>query len=138
MPSDLGPYLTRVLRQRGWSYTDLAIKGDIYKSTISRIVNDPDFMPDLITIVRLSNALEVSPVRLMELAGFTILTSRTSQGQQDLLVATLREVPLLAPLLPDLALLPPDQQAAAIAYLEWLIDRHRATDGTHPTDEQAQ
>lgn len=70
--SDLAAYLEREMKQQGWSLRRAAAAWGLDKSTLSMILNNPERVPDLRTLDRLSAGLGVSLARLIELAGFDL------------------------------------------------------------------
>lgn len=69
MPNTLGAYLKREIQQRGLSQNAAAVKWDVPLTTLNGLVND-ESVPSLPTLRKIADALSVSIVRLIELAGF--------------------------------------------------------------------
>lgn len=70
MASDLGTYLEREFRQRGWSQRRAAQETNVPVQTINDLIRKADKTPDLPTLRKLADGLSVSIVRLIELSGY--------------------------------------------------------------------
>lgn len=67
----LGNEIKRLLDMRGWSQRTLASNANIGQSTVSKIIRgETGTTPE--TINAIANALEVSPIRLMQIAGIPL------------------------------------------------------------------
>jgi transcriptional regulator with XRE-family HTH domain len=67
--SELPAYLRSQIDSRGWDDGMLARKAGIHKSTLSKLISDPNIVPELTTLEKLSRALGVPLVSLMIAAG---------------------------------------------------------------------
>lgn len=67
----LGNEIKRLLDMRGWSQRTLASNANIGQSTVSKIIRGETGTTPT-TINAIANALEVSPMRLMQIAGIPL------------------------------------------------------------------
>jgi transcriptional regulator with XRE-family HTH domain len=65
----LGDFLKRQYEQRGWSQRQAAAEWGVPLTTLNGLVNN-ESLPNLPTLRKLADALQVSIVRLLEIAGF--------------------------------------------------------------------
>jgi transcriptional regulator with XRE-family HTH domain len=65
----LGDFLKRQYEQRGWSQRQAATEWGVPLTTLNGLVNN-ESLPNLPTLRKLADALQVSIVRLLEIAGF--------------------------------------------------------------------
>lgn len=123
MKSKLAAFLRAQLDQRGWSLSEAEARSDVPKTTISQLINKPGTLPDLTTLVRLSNALEIPLEVLVEQTGITVSRQRTNVEEQERRLAMLQAVPALLPVLPRIAALPAAQQQAILQYIEFVLEQ---------------
>lgn len=82
MSTALGDYLKREIEQRGWNRRTAEAKLELSQSTISDIINTKR-MPDLPTLKKLADKLEVSFAKLLDLAGFPVGPMPTSKLTEE-------------------------------------------------------
>jgi transcriptional regulator with XRE-family HTH domain len=135
--SALGTYLLGVLRQRNLSQEDLAERSGVGSARISAIVNDATYEPRLGTYVKIAEALNVPLRSLLEAAGYPIENATTEAARERRLLTVLEAAPWLAPVLDDLAQLPPEDQNSVVSFLHWHLDRRRQTNGSQSTRQES-
>jgi DNA-binding Xre family transcriptional regulator len=113
------------MRRRGWEQKDLSAEAEIPKATVSRLVNDHVQEPELTTLLKLSQALEVPLGQIMELAGFPVQAPGSSEARQTRLIALSENLPWLTPVIEEIAGLSPDERESVLTYLEALRNRRR-------------
>jgi transcriptional regulator with XRE-family HTH domain len=123
--SALANFLREQLRARGWSQTDLAAEAGLPKTTVSRLLNDRVDEPELSTLMKLSVALEIPLIRLIELAGFPVEAPAPPAAQHQRLTILAESLPWLTPIVEQLAALEPADLESVLTYLEVLRQRRR-------------
>lgn len=76
MTSDLGTYIAREIKQRGWSQRTASSKLNVPFTTLNNVIHGRN-SPDLATLRKLADGLKVSVVRLLELGGVSIGAEET-------------------------------------------------------------
>lgn len=69
--NDLGEYLAREIRQRGWSQRGAAAKLGMAPTTLNNMIHGR-YSPDLATLRKIADGLSVSVVALIEMAGIRV------------------------------------------------------------------
>ncbi|MCG8347783.1 MAG: XRE family transcriptional regulator [Chloroflexales bacterium] len=123
--SALSNFLREQMRRRGWEQKDLSAEAEIPKATVSRLVNDHVQEPELTTLLKLSQALEVPLGQIMELAGFPVQAAGSPEARQTRLIALSENLPWLTPVIEEIAALSPDERESVLTYLEALRNRRR-------------
>jgi transcriptional regulator with XRE-family HTH domain len=124
--SALGTFLREEMRRRGLTQTEFAAEVGIQKSTMSRLVNGVVETPDLTTLMRLADHLNVSLSRLLELIGIPV--EKTTPGDvavAERLALLVDSIPWLAPVVEQIASLPEDDQRSLLAYMDFLRQRNQ-------------
>lgn len=114
------------LHKRGWRRTTLAAESGVSEPTLSRIMNDTAYIPELKTMAALSKALDLPLRRLLEACGFDLDTTTPlddSQRVQLLMTA----VPELHTFLAPLAQLSPADRQSVITFAEMLAHKRSTT-----------
>ncbi|MBM7845651.1 helix-turn-helix domain-containing protein [Herpetosiphon giganteus] len=114
------------LQKRGWRRSMLAAESGVSEPTLSRIMNDVAYIPELKTMAALSKALELPLRRLLEACGFDLdTTTPLDDSQRVHLLMT--AVPELYTFLVPLAQLSPDDRQSVITFAEMLAQKHFKT-----------
>lgn len=77
-PSELAAFLEREFERREWSQRRAATELGIDKSTLGKIMNNPEQIPDLRTLRKLAEGLGVGLGKLIALCGFALGTTTLS------------------------------------------------------------
>lgn len=116
----LVPYLQKELEARGWSASDLAAKCDITKSNISKLFQNPERIPQTVTLVKLARGLGVPLGRLITLLGFDV-GDDTDPPDAKRVAILFERMPELRDAVDSWALLSPEYQRALLAYGDALL-----------------
>lgn len=125
----LANFIRQEIDGRGWNQKALADKSGIPKATISRLVNGQVDEPELSTLMRLSDTLNVSLSKLISLAGFPLDLSSSPQQQHARLITLAESFPWLATVMEEIADLSPEDKESVITYLEVLRWRRQGGKG---------
>lgn len=115
------------LQQRGWRRNTLAAESGVSEPTLSRIMNDAAYIPELKTMAALSKALDLPLRRLLEACGFDLDTTTPlddSRRVQLLMTA----VPELHTFLAPLAQLSLADRQSVITFAEMLAHKRSTTE----------
>lgn len=121
----LATLLLSETQNRGWSMRDLASKSDLSSAALSKIVNNPDQVPDLRTLAALSVALSLPLRQLVEACGFPVERPGASADQDARALAIVSAVPEFRGWLEELASLTPDDRESVLVYVETLRRRQQ-------------
>lgn len=118
--SALGAYIEEQIRARGWSQQDLSDKSGVPNSTLSRMINEPHRQPRADNVVRIAEAFEDAPAKLLILAGYPVGKPLSPESSEQELITQIRSFPWLADLLPQMLGLDSRGQATVRAVIEVL------------------
>jgi len=124
--SNFGTYLRGQLAKRGWDQSRLALETGLRASTISNLINKTPKQPEIGTLRKIADALDLDIVEVMEQAGVRMRRSVTDEDRRRRLAVVLDVAPWAAQLVETLAGLPETDQDAAISFVEHLAERHRS------------
>lgn len=116
----LSDYLQRVMTSRGWELQDLIAHTGLPRTTVWKLVNNPEQIPRLETLAVLSRQLNVSVSRLMAEIGYESVSDDPLAEQ---LATTLDMMPSIRPIAQELARLQPAELEGVLAYLRLLREQ---------------
>ncbi|ABX04042.1 MAG TPA: XRE family transcriptional regulator [Herpetosiphon sp.] len=121
MPNTLAVFLRVQLTARGWRDSQLADSAGIDRSTLSNIFKNPQSVPKLETLDRLSQALNIPLARLITVCGFDIdLRGELPEEQISIL---LNSLPELRSVVSDLAQLQAEDLRVIQAYIQGYLHK---------------
>lgn len=120
----LGNYLRAKMSLRNMNQADLARATGLPEGTVSRYLNEPVPQPKLMTLVAISEGLQVPLVEIIQAAGFKVRSDASEEeSADDEALLMLRSLPWVREILDDLAQLSEDDRRAVLAYLDALRRR---------------
>lgn len=123
--SELPAFLRAEIDHRGLDASRLARKAGVDKSTLSKLLNNPEIRPEFATLEKLSRALAVPLVRLMVAAG-------VDPGDLEISIDELQDamlfqaVPELQPVAHLMSSFSPEERRALLAYARLLESERQA------------
>lgn len=123
--SSFGTYLRGQLEKRGWDQSRLALESGLRASTISNLITKTPKEPEIRTLRRIAEALDLDLGEVLEQAGIPMRRSSTSDLRQRRMAAILEVAPWATQLVETLAELPESEQDKAISFVEHLAAQHR-------------
>lgn len=122
----LSTLLDAELHKRGWRRSRLAAESGVSEPTLSRIMNDAEYIPELKTMAALSLALDLPLRRLLEACGFDI-DAASQVDESHRLQLLLTAVPELQSFFAPLAHLSLDDRQSVLTYAEMLVQKRSST-----------
>lgn len=118
----LAEFLQREMERRGWSQRDVTIQTGVARTSISNILENPDAVPTVETLVRFSQTFSIPLWRLLEIAGFDPgVPNDTPQGITARIAALAAQLPEYRDILYRLGEIDPRDATGVLAYLEILL-----------------
>lgn len=127
--------LDEELSARGWNQTRFASESKISKPTVSRILNDPEYSPDLKTMAMIAATLQIPLRRVLEANGYDV--EATHQTDDVRLQSLLRAVPELQLFLEPLMYLTEDDRLAVLTYAEMLLQKRQEAEHQQQNKERS-
>lgn len=105
-------------RQRT-SLREMETRTGVPRTTLDNLIKRRNVrLPELETLQKLAAAFNLPLWKVAEMAGVDVGLPRTADGLAQRLAALAQTTPQLAALLDDLTVLPPDELAGVVAYIE--------------------
>lgn len=128
----LAEFLIREMDKEKWSVLDLEVQTGVSRGALRNILEKPDAVPTLETLLRLSRRFKLPLWRMVELAGFASgVPTDTPQGRTARIIALAQAMPQLSDALDLLVELSADEVEGVLAYLE-ALKRRRDQNGLGP------
>jgi hypothetical protein len=122
--SQLSEEIKRRADQAG-SLRALALEASVSYTGLKNLRDNPDSIPELETLVKLSRAFKVPLWRLIEMSGFDLQFSQTTTVQAQRIADVMDAMPEYQPVVDHLLQLDAGDLDAVLIYLETL-QRHRS------------
>lgn len=126
MMTAFGTYIRAKLKSRAWNQQSLAIAAEIPASTLSALMTGQNKEAELSTLVKIANALEVDLGEVLEVCGYPVTRSISSEVRDRRLAIVLDSAPWMRPLAETIAELPEGDQDSVVSFVEHLAQRRRS------------
>lgn len=123
--SSFGTYLRGQLEKRGWDQSRLALETGLRASTIHNLIHKTPKEPEIGTLQRVADALELDFAEVMEQVGIPMRRSASTEVRDRRLNALLHAASWMPEFVEKVAELPEDDQDAAISFVEHLVAKNQ-------------
>jgi transcriptional regulator with XRE-family HTH domain len=116
--TELSAFVRRQMEQRGLGLRATERFTGVSKGSLHNLLENPDTIPELETLVKLSRAFELPLWRLIEMCGVDLGLSATPSDPVQRLAGLLESMPDMRPIANHLLSLHPEDIDGLLAYLE--------------------
>lgn len=116
----LGTLIQAELDRRNWTQRQLAEAMGVTQPALSKLINDPERIPNLETLVSLSTALQIPLGQAIAACGFRVDRPANPDAWAEAIIASVPELRLI---LEPILQLPASDRDAVLSYIDNL--RHR-------------
>lgn len=118
--SKLGEYIDQALARKKWRVREAERHTGVSRNTYARLATEPDFRPDMETMIKLARAFDEPLWRILEMAGYDMGMGTATHDQMLRLGSLLARQPWLRRAVDHLERIDEGQMEALLVYLETL------------------
>jgi transcriptional regulator with XRE-family HTH domain len=124
--TELSIFLKKQMKDNEWTWREFEETTGVSKSALANIIDNPNVIPSLETLSKVSRAFNIPLWRVVEMAGYDLDLDTTDPDHTKRLSKLMEVMPQYQPVLEHLQKLDKEDIDGVLAYLE-VLARRRAT-----------